>query len=198
MINVGVIILAAGGSSRLGSPKQLIRGADGVSLIQKISELVMSLNCKQKLMVLGSHHKNIQSEIKEIDIPIIINHEWQRGISSSILAAMDALTKKEDLEGLMFLVCDQPYLNKKMLENLLTKFQNTSRFIVASRYRDVIGTPAIFHKSLFPELLKLTGDKGAGKIINENSGKVALVDFENGIFDIDTPEDLNTYLQSTR
>lgn len=182
----------------MGSPKQLIRGADGVSLIQKISELVMSLNCKQKLMVLGSHHKNIQSEIKEIGIPIIINHEWQRGISSSILAAVDALTKKEDLEGLMFLVCDQPYLNKKMLENLLTKFQNTSRFIVASRYRDVIGTPAIFHKSLFPELLKLTGDKGAGKIINENSGKVALVDFENGIFDIDTPEDLNTYLQSTK
>jgi len=196
MLNIGTVILAAGGSTRLGTPKQLIKGPDGISLIRIVCTLINSIECKQKWIVLGANHESIQSELHGIEIPVIINPEWKSGIASSIKIAVEVLTKKNDLDGLMFVVCDQPYLNKKILDAILYTFQNTSRYIVASKYKDVLGTPALFHSSFFPELLKLSGDKGAGKIIYENLSQTAIIRFEEGIVDIDTREDYNRYLDS--
>ena len=100
---------------------------------QSVCSLINAFECKQKWIVLGANHESIQSELHGIEIPVIINPEWKSGIASSIKIAVDALTKMNDLDGLMFVVCDQPYLNKKILDDILYTFQNTSRYIVASR-----------------------------------------------------------------
>jgi molybdenum cofactor cytidylyltransferase len=122
---------------------------------------------------------------------VVINQEWQSGMASSLQIGLAAALKTNPRqENILVLVCDQPNLNSQILVNLLTAHASMQPLITASKYGEVLGVPAIFRKELFGELLGLTGDQGARRILMRHREDVAAVPFPGGEFDIDTPEDL--------
>jgi molybdenum cofactor cytidylyltransferase len=185
----GILILAAGQSARLGSPKQLL-DYQGTSFIKRVAKTALDSAIGRVLIVLGANEKEIRTELDMPDLCLIENSAWEEGMASSIRAGVSAVRDMDpDTDGVMVLVCDQPYLEKSVLKQLLQVQRDTGLPIAASVYEGKAGTPAVFHSSFFPQLMELNGDKGAKKLILTYSGQVALVPFEMGIIDIDTKED---------
>lgn len=185
--NIGVIILAAGGSSRLGTPKQLLPYA-GKTLLQYTVEVANDSIAHPVIVVLGSEAENIKSNIDAVQV--IINTEWQEGMASSIRCGINALLQADpSIAGAVILVCDQPYITSVLLNELVTEHQKTGQPIIASNYDNTLGVPALFHKTVFPALLQLKGDAGAKSIIQQHRGEVGMVTFSKGGVDIDTEGD---------
>jgi molybdenum cofactor cytidylyltransferase len=189
--NIAIIILAAGTSSRLGSPKQLLT-YKGKNLLRHSVDEALETGCPSVFVVLGANSELLKKELKDKPVSIIENKSWEEGMASSIRCGLETIANTIlRPDSIIFMVCDQPYVSSSLLLNLMKKKNETGKHIVASSYDDKIGTPALFHRSLFPALMELTGDKGARKLIADNPDKVASVQFPKGITDIDTKEDYN-------
>lgn len=187
--NIGIVILAAGSSSRLGKPKQLLLYNDK-SLLQHSIDAAINSNGNSVIVVLGANEDLISKEINKTGAHIITNKEWEEGMASSVRTGLDTLFKiSPTTDGVIFMVCDQPYISSSLLNDLISTQQKTKKPIITSSYGETIGPPALFHKSLFNELMQLKGDAGARKIIQQHSYEVATVLFTNGKIDIDTKED---------
>lgn len=188
--NVGVIILAAGSSSRLGQPKQLVEYA-GKSLLQRMIDEANKMKFGVRLVVSGGNSEIIFRKIKLHQFERVENQNWLEGIGSSIKVGTErALEINPGLEHLLILLSDQPYVSTDVIRSLCNAQLATRTGITASRYGSVVGVPAILSKSYFQDLLALHGDQGAKKIIQQAETNVHLIDFPNGEIDIDTPADL--------
>uniref|UniRef100_UPI0037C05E33 nucleotidyltransferase family protein n=1 Tax=Daejeonella sp. TaxID=2805397 RepID=UPI0037C05E33 len=153
--SIAVIILAAGRSARLGSPKQLL-SYRGKTLLQHSIDTALESMASQILVVLGSKKDSIKKEIEQTQIFILENSSWESGMASSISCGITNLQIiAPETEAVILMVCDQPFVNAKLLNNLITKHKDSKQSIVASSYANTLGTPALFHKSLFVELLAL-------------------------------------------
>jgi molybdenum cofactor cytidylyltransferase len=187
--NIAIVILAAGTSSRLGSPKQLL-DYKGKNLLRYAVDTALETECASVFVVLGANSELLRKELKDKPVTVLENTNWQEGMSSSIRCGLEYITGTIlRPDSIIFMVCDQPFVSSSLLLSLIEKKQETKRPIVASSYEDKLGTPALFHRSFFPMLMELTGDKGARKLIADNVEKVATVAFAKGITDIDTKED---------
>jgi molybdenum cofactor cytidylyltransferase len=187
----GIIILAAGNSSRLGQPKQLLRYKDDTLLQHIIGEAVV-INESVVLVVTGANHELIEKEIDDSKIKKAFNGEWELGMSSSIKTGLNkALQLYPEIEKCIFAVCDQPFVSHSIFESLITEYHATGKGIVASSYAETFGTPVLFDKKYFDELLHLEGQEGAKKIITRFLDDTASVSFEKGKIDIDTEDDYN-------
>jgi len=185
----GIIILAAGASTRLGKPKQLLRYRGKTLLAYSINEAVNS-NADAVVVILGKDANLFKNEIDERKVRVAINASWEEGMASSLRLGMDTLLNdKPYIDAVIFMVCDQPYISSSLLNELIITQQKTTKQIVTSNYGDSIGPPALFHKKYFIELMKLSGDAGARKIIQQNMNDVATILFPEGKIDIDTKED---------
>ena len=183
-----IIILAAGNSKRLGTPKQLLQ-FNGKSLIRH-SILEALPVASPLIVVLGSHVDTVIAEIREHPIQIARNHLWEEGMSTSIQCGLNHLLSTNPYaEKAIFTVCDQPYLSTGILQALILKQQASGQAIVASAYDDAVGIPSLFSRSMFPELLSLSGDSGAKKLIRQHPDKTATIAFPLGSIDIDTMAD---------
>jgi molybdenum cofactor cytidylyltransferase len=197
--NIAIVILAAGTSSRLGSPKQLLP-YKGKTLLRHAVDTALETGCQSVFVVLGSNAELLRREMKDKPVIIVENTGWQEGMASSIRCGLENIMNTIlRPDSAIFMVCDQPYVTSSLLLNLVEKKQETGMPIVASSYEDKsdshrIGTPALFHKSFFPALMELKGDKGARKLISDNPDKVAIVSFPEGITDIDTNEDYESLI----
>lgn len=189
MKNTGIIILAAGESSRLGRPKQLLEFQD-TSLLQRMIDLCAPLEFDTGVIVLGAHADEIQKAIDPGKFSFVMNANWQEGIAGSIRKGVEvSLEMNPELEHLLILLSDQPLVTTALLQNLLKTHSTDTKEITASKYNEDVGVPAVYSKSMFPLLMKLSGDRGAKKLMKRFPGKVATVPFEKGSFDVDTPED---------
>ena len=187
--NTGIVILAAGSSTRLGKPKQLLPYNDKNLLQQTVNAAVYS-NANSVFVVLGASADLISKEIVKMNAHIIENKEWEEGMASSIRVGLNTLQKISPLaEAIIFMVCDQPYVSSSLLNDLIHTQRETGKPIVTCNYGEAIGPPALFHKFLFNELMQLKGDAGARKIIQQHSDEVATILFTKGKIDIDTNED---------
>jgi molybdenum cofactor cytidylyltransferase len=185
----GIIILAAGSSGRLGKPKQLLP-YKGETLLQHLVNEARNSRVDYVVLVLGADAALIQQNIQARDIHIAINESWKDGMASSIRTGINKLQELHpEIDGAILMVCDQPYVTASLLDNLLLMHLKTGKPIVTSSFGDTTGPPALFHESIFPELLQLTGDKGARKIVEGHSGNVVTVPFPRGLIDIDTKSD---------
>lgn len=185
----GIVVLAAGNSSRLGNSKQLLK-YKGESLVWRATNIALQTKFHPVVVVIGANSDAVKRELKEMKIEIANNESWQEGMASSIHCGLNCAQKLNDkFDGIIFMVCDQPFITTKLLETLLNKQQETGLPIVASSYGNTIGVPALFHKMYFKELMELKGDGGARKLIKEHEDMVASVDFPKGIIDIDTKKD---------
>lgn len=187
--NIGSVILAAGSSSRLGRPKQLLQ-YQNKTLLQHIIDMVTPFNFTSSVVVLGAHADQIRDATNFKNVTAIDNKDWSEGIASSIRLGMKESIKLNPLlDSILFLLSDQPYVSTELIQELLNKHKNGNRGITACSYKQSVGVPAIFGKQFFPQLMELTGDVGAKKIIMQNSEDVNKVAFRKGYFDIDTTED---------
>jgi molybdenum cofactor cytidylyltransferase len=186
---VGIILLAAGGSSRLGKPKQLLL-YKGQTLLQNTLSVALTSNAQSVIVVLGANADILQTEITNGKIHVVVNDDWQEGMGSSIRTGVKAITEiNPSTEGVILLVCDQPFINSALLNNLITAHQKTGKEIVACTYGNTFGPPVFFHQSLFSELLQLKGDTGAKSIVHKHLDNMEAIPFPEGIFDIDTKGD---------
>jgi len=181
----GVIVLAAGGSSRMGSPKQLLPYR-GKTLLRRAAETAVASLCDRVVVVIGNQAREMRGELGDLAVSIVENPNWQSGISSSIRVGLDELLK-DDLNGVVVMLCDQPFVTPDVLNDLVDTHLQTGRPIVASSYETSCGVPAFFTRELFPELISLTGDQGARRIILNHPELVATVAFPHGALDVDTP-----------
>lgn len=183
-----IILLAAGSSSRFGSPKQLAKN-NGRSFIQyAVAEAIkVTLDV---IVVLGANHDVVKREMESLPVKIVYNKDWEEGMSSSIRCGISALLNKNSLaDAVIIVVCDQPFLSSTVIVELVEKYEATQKPIVACSYKNTIGTPVLFDKSFFPHLLKLKGQSGAKKIISQHKAVTATIPFSLGYIDIDTKED---------
>ncbi|MBF4516768.1 nucleotidyltransferase family protein [Flavobacterium sp. ANB] len=190
----GIVILAAGSSARLGQPKQLLAYKNTTLLKNTIKEASLIRNAIL-IVVTGSNHALIKEEIKTDEIKISYNPDWEIGMSSSIAKGLsDLLLEYPQIEKCIFAVCDQPYVSNIIFENLMDQYEKNNKGIIASAYAGTLGTPVLFDKKYFKELLALKGQEGAKKIINRFLEDTVSVPFEKGNIDIDTPEDYNNLI----
>lgn len=188
------MILAAGASSRLGRPKQLVK-YQKKTLLQHAIDIIASINFDPRVLILGANADQIQESITPKNITILRNENWSEGIASSIrLGVSESIKLNDALDGILFLLSDQPFITKELIEDLIDKHSKGNQQITACNYIGNMGVPAIFSKEFFPDLLKLTGDVGAKKIMVQNKDHVEHIVFKDGSFDIDTEEDVQELL----
>ena len=185
----GIVILAAGASTRLGKPKQLLQYRGKTLLAHAINEAVNS-NADAIVVILGKDADLFKKEIDDGKVRVAINSSWEEGMASSLRLGLDTLLNdKPYIDAVIFMVCDQPYVLSSILNELITTQQKTTKQIVTCNYGDSIGPPALFHKKYFKDLMKLSGDTGARKIVQENMNDMTTILFPEGEIDIDTEED---------
>lgn len=185
MPETAVMILAAGASKRLGRPKQQLF-FENQTLLDRIIHTATSLQSGPVVVVHGDDIILPQ----DIAIVPVLNSQWQEGMATSIHAGINALEAKFPLiETVIITVCDQPFITVELFREMIALQQQTGKPIIASVYGETIGTPVLFHKSVFKELLILSGDKGARQLLKKDTDRVGLVNFPLGMIDIDTEED---------
>ena len=193
--NIGIIILAAGSSSRLGHPKQLVE-INGQPLLVKITESAIASGCAPVVVVLGAYFKKIKPVVENLPAHVLNNKKWETGMGSTIAHGMDYILKNHPtLEAIILMVCDQYFLSEKIIDQLIIKWINTDNRIIAAKYGKTIGVPALFSKELFFELNNLRGKIGAKKIIAKYHDQLATINFAEGVIDLDTAEDLSKIIQ---
>ena len=189
--SLAVIILAAGLSKRMGQPKQLLPFKNS-NLLQHTIDEANSTGLYPVIIVVKD--QVAAPQIKEGNF-LLQNEEAETGMAGSLVQAMHLLqTIAPGASGVLILVCDQPYLSRDILHSLVEKFETTSGALIASSYQGTFGTPAIIGTKYFGELLLLTGDSGAKRIMKAHVADLELVDFPGGEIDIDTPEDWNKFI----
>lgn len=187
--NVKIIILAAGAASRMGEPKQLLSFKSDTLLGHAI-ETANKLSLGKPFVVLGAQADRILASHQERQANFVINPTWEKGMGNSLVFGLESVLKSDPkLEAIMVLLTDQPLISPSHLLAMLTKYRHTAISVIATKYKDSAGVPAIFEKSFFPKLLALKGDRGARKIIRDHLDKASLVPEEHSLLDIDTPED---------
>ena len=184
---IGIVILAAGGSERLGSPKQLLF-YKGTSLIRSITKEALNSRAGKVAVVLGADYDTIEAEIARQRVAIVRNRDWQKGIGSSIRAGVAAI--QEGMDGILIALSDQPLVATPHLNLLIERFKESPGNIVASQYSDSLGVPALFPRTCFPELLALPDDSGAKSVILRHQSSATAVPLPEGSIDIDELSDL--------
>ena len=186
--STALIVLAAGKSSRLGRPKQLL-AFEGMTLLQRAIQAGLVAGCQTVIVVMGAYHKEISQEPYLATVNTVINPHWEAGMGSSIKAGLREVVKGEAPEQVILMLCDQPFVDGELLKRMVAARQETGKGMVACRYGDTLGVPALFGRQFFPSLSEIDDAEGAKKIIQKFSQEVAVIGFERGNIDIDTAED---------
>lgn len=192
--NIGVIVLAAGASSRMGEPKQLLRYG-GETLLGRALRAALETRCRPVVLVLGAWAETLRAEVEGRGAIVVVNEAWAEGMGSSIRAGLGALrtATSEAIEAAVVLLCDQPFVTSDIVVRLVETYRTQRTLLVASAYEAggerTLGAPALFSRALFPELMALNGAEGAKRIIQRHAAEAVCVETQAAAFDVDTPDD---------
>lgn len=192
---VGIVILAAGASTRLGTPKQLLR-LDDRSLLRRTLETALASAGRPVTLVLGSMAAQMHVEAAGLPVEIVENPDWPEGVASSIRMGLASIQETNPAVGaVLFLVCDQPLVTSDLLNRIIEIYHKNAPRLIASAYGGGLGVPALFSRELFPELARLRGSIGAKQILLQHRSEAMSVPFPEGELDIDSEEDYNRFLE---
>ncbi len=189
----GAVILAAGASTRMGAPKQLLE-LDGRPLVVRAAEAALASPAWPVVVVLGAHAESIRPALARLPVLIADNPAWAEGMAASIRAGIATLRQfSRGLDAAVIALCDQPAFSAATIATLVAAQRATGRSIVAARYGGRHGAPALFLRAHFPALGALTGEEGARALLNDDPARVAAVDLPELALDLDTPADVAAF-----
>jgi molybdenum cofactor cytidylyltransferase len=186
---VGAVVLAAGASSRMGSPKQTLRYR-GESLLRRAALAALGAGCRPVIVVTGAHAELSRRELEGLDVREVFNPLWETGMASSIRAGVEALISADPAAAVL-LLCDQPHVTADVISRLVGARRATGSPLVASAYGGGFGAPALFGRTLFAELTRLEGAAGAKQVIKRHASEAHFLPFPSGEVDVDTPDDFS-------
>ena len=194
MNNTGIIILAAGESSRLGKIKQLL-SFNRKTLLQHVIDEASNAGAKPIVVITGANAEKISASIDIAKVSVLYNENWKNGMASGIVAGVrQVISLNGTIKKIIVAVCDQPFVSAALFEQLDQAQTISGKAIVACAYADTIGTPVLFTLKYFDLLMTLKGDEGAKKILKGNKEDVETVGFSKGEVDIDTQSDYENLL----
>jgi molybdenum cofactor cytidylyltransferase len=190
-----IVLLAAGSSSRMGTPKQMLIVNGRTMLQQAVNSAIASL-IPNIIVVLGANAEQHDGIIKERAVMTIINKDWEKGMGSSLKAGLKkAISQYPTVQAVMVLVCDQPLLSSVHINKLATEYHKTQPMAIASRYNGINGVPAIFDRSIFSSLMMLKDESGAREVLKKLENNLITIPFEGGEIDLDTPDDYKNFIE---
>ena len=181
---VSAVILAAGASTRMGTPKLLLP-LGGEPLVRRTVRHVCDAGFDDVLVVVGSEHEKIVAALDGLTVRHAINAEYETGMGSSFRTAIEHLP---DTEAVMFALADQPFVTTNEYRTVLDTYRRQAPAIISVRYGDVMAPPHLFQKEFFPELAQL--QHGARSMLERHRDRATVLHFPADLLmDIDTPED---------
>ena len=185
---ISAIVLAAGTSSRMGEPKQMLK-LGPTTLFQAVLDKVVRSRVNEVIVVLGSSADEIIRRSTLGRAKVVINGDFVEGMSSSLRAGLRALNPES--KAVLVVLADQPLLSEKTLNVMIEDYVRTRSPILAPKFRARRGNPVLFDRSLFSELQSLTGDRGAKSVVERHPDLLLEVPVEDEgvVLDIDTRED---------
>lgn len=193
---VGAVVLAAGSSSRMGRPKQLLRFG-GETLLRRAALAALEAGCDPVVVVTGAHADQTRGELRGLGVLEVENLRWETGMGSSVRAGVEALLKaRAETAAVVLMLCDQPFVDADVVAGLVAAHRETGLDVVASQYGGSFGVPALFGRTLFDELARLEGQEGAKQVVKRHASRAYLVPFPGGEIDVDTPDDFSRLLST--
>ncbi|MDB5321766.1 MAG: hypothetical protein JWN40_3397 [Phycisphaerales bacterium] len=189
MFDVAVVILAAGGSARMGRPKQLL-SFEGRSLLRRAAEAAIESGCGPVVVVLGARAEEMRAELSGLGVDVVRNEGWERGIGTSIRAGVGHLSSLPHApSAVMIMLCDQPLVTAGVLRRLVNAHAHSERLVTVAAFEETLGPPVIVGSELFQALLALRDDRGAKELWLERPEIVHRVACPEAGWDVDTPAD---------
>jgi molybdenum cofactor cytidylyltransferase len=193
---VATVLLAAGASSRLGTPKQLLRDAHDTPLLARLIQEATLAGCDPVIVVLGAESDAVRASLGTTNAHLVHNPEWPLGMATSIRVGVDAALAANadapitsEVDALLLMACDQPAVARAHLEALLAAHAAHGGRVVSS-YDGAHGIPAVWPRADWPALRQLSGDRGAKALLR---GDEAAVPLAGGALDLDTPDDVQRW-----
>ena len=185
-----LILLAAGASSRLGRPKQLLVFR-GRSLLRHAAETALASVCRPVVVVLGASADRLQTELTALPVTVALNPASAEGMGKSIRAGLrEVLSDTAGPDAVVIMLCDQPLITTAMLDRLVSVHRSTGRGIAASEYEGALGAPALFARRYYPESwARWKGDQGARRIFVKHAEVLARISLPKAAFDVDRVEE---------
>ncbi len=182
-------MLAAGGSRRLGTPKQLLR-IRGQRLLSRVIDAAEAVTPGRVVVVIGADALRIRSLIRRHHrgTHSVGNSRWSEGMSGSLQAGLAVLPRRAS--AAMLLLSDQPAVGEASLRRLVGAWKRRPGKAAAAAYGDVVGVPAILPRTLWREARRLRGDTGARELLRVGQTVATVVEMPEAAWDIDTQEDL--------
>jgi molybdenum cofactor cytidylyltransferase len=190
---VPLLLLAAGGSTRMGRPKQLLEYR-GRPLLRHSIEQALGSICRPVIVVLGADADACRAVMQDLPVTIVINAEWAMGMGSSIRAGMSAVPPHAD--AVVIALADQPLISSAFLDSLVRHHADGPKPMVAASYDDRPGVPALFARALFPTLAALDGQSGAKTLLQAAGDDLFIIPAPQAAVDVDTPDDYARLLRA--
>ena len=181
------IVLAAGLSRRMGRPKLLL-DLQGKPVIRHTVERVIAAGFAPVLVVVGPEHEALRRALDGLGARLVVNPAPEAGQASSVRVGIQAMPA--EARAALIALGDQPGLSLEVISRLRQAMGVSGTSIAAPRYTDGLGNPVLFAAAVFPELLTLSGDRGARSVVEKDAARLAIVDVSTPMpGDLDTPED---------
>ena len=195
MPNLPILLLAAGNATRMGSPKQLLPWM-GKTLFEQAVDTALTLKNHPLFVVVGAHQQQLLPLINPAITELVINSKWNNGMGTSIAVGIKTVLKRvPNALGVLILLVDQPLIDRDYLSSFFFRYRPNKKQIIASSYEDGrLGVPALFDAFYFKELLQLSKDRGAKKLIEKYKNQVVNISGGSLLTDVDTPEEYRDLL----
>jgi molybdenum cofactor cytidylyltransferase len=183
------VVLSAGESSRMGRPKALLP-IDGRTFIEKIVGALKKSSVGKVIVILGHNADEMKRRIEHLPVEILVNPDYKLGQLSSLQVAIRRVEADADCDGMLVHLVDHPYIDVKLVDNMIERFHASGKLIIVPRYGGKRGHPVIFSHELFGELLAAPLDQGAKAVVNAHRDDTLEIDTQDSgvTVDIDTPE----------
>ncbi|MBI3000762.1 MAG: nucleotidyltransferase family protein [Deltaproteobacteria bacterium] len=193
------VVLSAGESRRMGSPKALLP-IGGETFIERIVASLGRSKVGKIIVVLGHNAEGIRSQVAHLPVTWVVNKDYAKGQLSSLIAAVRSLQESAgapQVDGILVHLVDHPFLDSRLVDEMIDRFYESKKLIVLPRYQGRRGHPVIFSTALFAELLGTPLEEGAKAVVRAHRNETLEIETgaEGVTVDIDTEDEYRKFVR---